>query len=123
MKQFKVKGQKILIYAEDLRKAKKMYEKLLIDSLFFPQTLTLDANVELEETGDCPCIHDNCTIYMNENFIYVNGQKKKVVSSYEFTYKIMKTQVKVMNINKLFELLCDKFWFTAVDAFIVNFKK
>ena len=121
MKQFKVKDQKILIYAEDLRKAKRMYDKLLIDSLFFPKTL--DANVELEETGDFPFLHDHCTIYMNENFIYVNGQKKKVVSSYEFTYKIMKTQVKVMDINRLFELLCDKFWVTVVDAFIVNFKK
>ena len=121
MKQFKVKGQKIVIYAEDLRKAKRMYDWLLIDSLFFPKTL--DANVELEEIGDSPCVHEKCTIYMNDDFIYVNGQKKKVVSSHEFTYKIMKTQVKVRDIDRLFELLCDKFWFTAVDAFIVNFKK
>ena len=86
MKQFKVKGQKILIYAEDLLNAKKMYEKLLIDSLFFPQTLTLDANVELEETGDFHCIHDNCTLYLNDALIYVTGQTTKAVRSYEFTY-------------------------------------
>ena len=121
MKQFKVKDQKIVIYSEDLRKAKRMYDKLFIDSFFFPKTL--DANVELEEIRFFPCVHENCTIYMNDDFIYVNGQKKKVVRSYDFTYKIMKTQVKVRDINDLFDLLCDEFWFTSVNTFIVNFKK